>query len=86
MFAGGAAERKATGRSNHIGAQSDRKSAISFADAHFGSNAEHYLRYAQACATTLVGTWWVSIEAVAQGLLERETLGARELKTLCPKR
>src|SRR5207249_5237329 len=68
LLAGGIAEKRATGRYNHVGARSDREKAADLA-LHVGGDdrgASAFLKWLSLRAEGLVNVRWRGIEAVAK--------------------
>lgn len=83
LYAGGAAERLFTGRYNHIGRARDYDVAceLSLYRCGWTKVVEAHIRWLHLTAEYSVESpmWRPSISAVAQALLERETLSAQEV-------
>jgi ATP-dependent Zn protease len=85
-YAGPTAERKFTGRHNHVGAGGDRHNALVLGGyvGGEGKALEAYMRWLWIRAETLwdFAPRWKQVEAVAAGLLNRTTLTAREVQVI----
>jgi hypothetical protein len=87
-LAGNVAEKRLTGRSNNVGARSDFFKAIDYArgaDPLSGGYAEndplpqYLVKGAFKQLDIIISWWWPAITAVAEALLERETLTESEV-------
>lgn len=85
-FAGTEAEKRYTGRYNHVGADSDYHHAVELADYLVGSNeeCEALLRWLMVRTRALVAQphVWAMIEALAAALLEHPTMTSEEAVSL----
>ena len=92
LLAGGEAERRFSGRSNYVGAKSDREQAIDllcrFASDFYENPGQGkqrifktYFKLLELRARELVQNKinWIRIKAVAEKLLEKETLSRKEV-------
>lgn len=94
-LAGPLAQRRHTGRNDHVGAVKDWRRAAEFAFRRFGERPEPgqprgdledvvaaYLRYLELQTERAVASpsWWSAIEVVAAALLERGTLSGRQVR------
>jgi len=92
-LAGPNAERKFSGRFNHIGADSDYKMVADFAIDQVGSlkQTNALIKYLNICAEELF-TWeeeylgtpplWKAVKRVAEELLDKETLSQNQVREL----
>jgi ATP-dependent Zn protease len=85
MLAGLAAEWRFTGRNNFRGASADFNAAVDLAiRVYRPKTAGHYLKFMTSLMKDVVSVPanWCRITAVAEALLERETLTGREVREL----
>jgi hypothetical protein len=84
LLAGGIAERRFTGRANHVGAMSDYEKAADFAMACSGSEraTSAFLKWLETVTEDVVRDRWAAIEAVAAALFERKTLSGKDVDRL----
>ena len=83
VMAGSAAERRFTGRANHLGARDDLKAARVYARLVAGDDAQGVAAYIEWCrflARRAVEENWKSIERFARRLADAGELEGRELK------
>ena len=80
-YAGMEAERQLTGRYDHVGATSDRESALNLA-ALVTAHTESFLKWLLEVARGQVEFRWYAIEAVAAELVNRRKLSAKEVKQI----
>lgn len=86
-FAGQVAECKFLGRRPRFGMEGDNQSALNMATYFCSSmsSAEAYLNYCFLTSRDLVNSHWREIEAVAEALLDRESLSHEEtLEVITP--
>ena len=83
-LAGALAEKKYSGRFNHLGAESDRQSIIAFAEdvAGTGRALQKYIEWLNEVAKNIVELRWNEIVLIAEALYEKKTLSYKEIKTL----
>jgi hypothetical protein len=84
LLAGGFAEKRKTGRANHVGARSDYAKA---ADLVLGASADErtahaMLRWLRCTAESLVEVHWKQIGAVAAALLREKTINGARLREI----
>lgn len=85
LLAGDVAEKRAAGRSSHVGARHDVESANNVAFSVVGGDereARAYLRWLNIRTQNLIAFAWPDVEAAARALLERKTLSGKELRDI----
>ena len=84
--AGNTAEWLLTGRNNWTGASDDRHKAVQIAGYLCGSNEEigAYISWLMLRAASILHRpdLWAGVEGLAKALLERDTIGSREIPTI----
>jgi ATP-dependent Zn protease len=83
-YAGGIAQQKHRGRANHIGSSSDYDNVVDLAMMATGSveETEAYLKWLYVRTKQVVNVYWYLIEAIAEALLEHQTLSAADIERI----
>jgi ATP-dependent Zn protease len=84
-LAGAIAERRATGRYDHIGAQSDREAALDcalYVTNGCTGEASALLRWLSMRAENLIEGHWTEVSAVADALLKEQTLSGARVRVI----
>ena len=83
LFAGEIAEKKFTGRNDHVGSQTDFDNAIKYGELLYTTGLLGDLfDWLSVLTEAIVNKYWHEIEKVAEVLLEKKTLSGKELKEI----
>jgi len=84
LLAGAIAERRFTGRSNHVGAKSDYDVALNLASYIGGSERQSkaYVKWRHTFAEDLIESRWNLVEAVARALAKQKRMTFDDVRNL----